>query len=71
MSNPKPLMRAGNWQLGKNLPPTARKAVNDPALFAFFGALGLVVIASIIALILGLAEAARQADENSNLRGGR
>lgn len=69
MSNRKPLMRAADWELGQNLPPRAQQMVNDPAAFAFFGAVALVVITAIIAFILGLAQDSQRARDR-RMRGG-
>lgn len=69
MSNRKPLIRAADWELGQNLPPRAQQMVNDPALFAFFGALGLVMLTTIVAFILGLAQESQRA-RDKRMRGG-
>lgn len=61
MANRKPLVRAGDWELGQNLPPRAQQMVNDPALFAFIGALGLVMLTSFVAFLLGLAQESQKA----------
>lgn len=70
MSRTKPIVRAGDWELGQNMPPRAQEMVNNPEVLAFFGALGLVMITAFVAFIMGVAQDSARA-RASRTQGGK